>query len=433
MIVEPLSHSFRTRSWFLVVASIVLLLGFDAAARAQSSRNVIDFIEIEGVLDPPSARYLMSEIASAEASRAEALVVRVDGRVALRVSVNQIVKRMTMSEVPIVVWVAPSGAEAGSASAVIAMASHVLVMAPGARIGPARPEELGLKGSELEDYFAALPRGSRSENTIRRLAETEFGSEEAVNAGLADFTAGAGSLYDKLDGRSVSTAAGNVTLETKTAQIRFHKMGLIDRLLHGALRPDAAYLLLLLGLFGLIFELYHPGIGAAASLGAALGGLALYSFSVLPTSWVALSIVGAGVGLLWLDMHRSAFGRISLAGLIALGGGSLALFPGSPGELRLHWWVVLLAELGTLAFFVGAMTAAIRARLSKGGPVSREIIGARGVARTDIAPNGEVVTAGKTWRARTAEAAIAEGAEVVVRSVAGVVLIVEEIPAQSAE
>lgn len=353
--------------------AFALSLALTPIVTIAQTRNAVDFIEIQGVLDPPTAAYLKRQIGIAERD-VHLLVIRLDVEATLGVSVADLASKVGAARVPVVIWIAPQGASVTPALEPLIDSAHVTVAAPGV---------------EVE----------------------------------SDFVAGAPSLYQQLDGRKVELSEGSVVLETSQAAIRFHKMSVGERILHAALRPEVAYLLLLLGLCGLVFELYHPGIGAAAVLGAGSLALGIWALTILPVSWAGLALLIAGLGLLLIDLRSAGLGLATYGGMGLFVAGSLMLFPGAD-PFRLSWGAVAAATVAIFLFFIGVMTAAIRTRLSKRIPDA--LIGAIGVARTDIAPEGEVEANGARWRARTTGSAIPEGTSVRIKSASGLVLVVEE-------
>ena len=442
MIAEPLTNPSRSarRILFLTVMALGFLM--PAGVAGSQERGAIDFIEVEGVIDPVVSRYMLRQIDDATERGSHAVVIRMDTPGGLDVSMREMVQKILGSKIPVVVWVAPSGARAASAGVFITYASHVAVMAPGTNLGAAHPVNLG---EELDEVMSAkvtndaaayirsiaTQRGRNADWAERSVRESaSITSAEAEKIDVIDFTAGSPrTLLDRLDGREVQVAPERtVQLETSEVEIRFHKMGLLERLLHTAVRPEVAYMLILLGFYGLIFELYHPGIGAAGVLGGVSLILGFYALSVLPTSWAGVALIALAVAFFLVDLHVAGFGVFTAGAVVALIAGSLLLFSGAGPELGLAWWAIAGAVLGSLLFFVGAMTAAIRARLSKPISGSEGLIGTTGIAKTEIAPEGRVAARGTLWRARTAEGAIAEGSQVRIRSVTGLLLIVEPVP-----
>jgi membrane-bound serine protease (ClpP class) len=444
MISKPLSRPFHR--YCLALGSLLggllalaspALPARAAASPAQSSASpAVDFFELTGVIDPASAGSLIQEIDAAERSGSQALIIRVDSPGGLKIDVSSVVDHVAASKVPIVAWVAPRGATAAGAAAFVAAAASIAVMAPGTTIGPALPADLSLPrtGSSANAiaYLRQVAAGNGRNIEPLATGSTALTDAAAAKAGVITFQAGQlSTLFNNLQGRTVTVGGRSVQLSVAGATLRFHKMSFPARVEHAASRPAVAYMLLLLGLFGLIFELYFPGIGAAALMGGAALVLALYGMTILPTSWAALCLVVAGVVAFVPDLHTGGLGIPTAAGAVALLAGSIVLFPHAQAGLQLPWWAIAAGEAGTLLFFISIMTAALRARSARPPVGVENLVGTVGVARTDLIPDGEVTAAGNLWRARTLGAAIAEGTPVRVRSVSGLLLVVE--PVEQAE
>jgi membrane-bound serine protease (ClpP class) len=204
-------------------------------------------------------------------------------------------------------------------------------------------------------------------------------------------------------------------------------MNLLQQLLHAVTNPEVAFLLVLVGIFGIIFELYNPGIGLAGILGAVSLLLGFYALSVLPTNWVGVLLIVLGVIFFLVDLQAAGLGVWTVGGIAALVAGSLLLFSGVDPSVELSPWAVVAAVAGTLLFFISVMTAALRVRLRRPITGQESIVGTVGEAKTDIAPEGTVVTKGTLWRARTMETGIAAGSRVKVMATEGLVLLVEPL------
>jgi membrane-bound serine protease (ClpP class) len=279
-----------------------------------------------------------------------------------------------------------------------------------------------------------------AEEAVREAASisAEQAAEIEVVNGMASSL---GDLLRVMDGNEVELADGSqTTLETwdeaagaPSVTVRFQQMNLVQRLLHAVTTPDVAFVLLLIGMFGIIFELYNPGIGLAGIVGGVCLLLGLYALSVLPTNWVGVLLIVLGVVFFIVDVHTAGLGAWTAGGLISLIAGSLLLFAGAAEALRLDPWVIALALFGTLVFFISVMTAALRVRLRR--PITGQdgIIGQIAEARTDIAPEGTVFTNGTLWRARTMETGIAAGSKVEVKATEGLVLLVEPLHERPAD
>lgn len=405
-------------------------------ARGQAADgNPAEYLELTGLLDSATSQFLVRRIRSAQSSGLSALIIRLDSAGPVDTPVEPVVRSILESRIPVIVWIAPGDALAGSGTALMALAAHRLVMSPGARLGPVYPTDLSFGGAGRSDRrgaaelmrAAALARGrDMSAASVDLLTSGSLPASRAVNLGLADAIApNVQTLLQDLKGTTVRTPAGKVTLTDRPFALRFVKMSIMQRLTHSALRPEFAYLLFLLGFFGLIFELYNPGIGAAAMGGGIALMFSFYSFTALPVSWMAVAALVVALLLLNADLSTGRLGRFSSAGFGLLGAGSYFLYARDYPATRLPGWAMVSGILLTVLFFVSVMTTAIRARTARPLPGAGGLLEAVGVARTDIAPDGQVMAGGTLWRARTLGAAIGEGTAVRIKGVSGLMLMVE--------
>ena len=427
------------------VALLAGTLGLVASpALAQDSNRFVDLIEIDGVIDPPTAEYLEGRLETSQEDGAEVAIVQLDTPGGLEVSMREMVRSILESKVPIVVWVAPRGARAASAGTFITYAAHLAYMAEATELGAATP--VNLSGNTVSRKATADAAAFIEELATLRDRDVEFavsavetaesiGATEAEERGVVDgIVSSPPQLLEAIDGQTVDVVGGSHTIETwdeatgaPSVRIRFQEMTLVQRLLHALTDPEVAFMLLLIGAFGLIFELYNPGIGLAGILGALALLMSFYALNVLPTNWAGVLLIVASVGFFVIDLQISGLGVWTIGGVIALVAGGLLLFAGAHDELTLSPWAIGAAVALTLVFFVSVMTAALRVRLRR--PISGEegMIGSEAVAKTDIAPEGTVVTKGTLWRARTMEIGIAAGSKVKVMATEGLVLLVEPL------
>ncbi len=419
--------------------------------------RVVEVVELKGVIDPATADYLEGQLRTAQREGPEALVVQLDTPGGLDVSMRDIIQRILASRVPVIVWIAPRGARAASAGTFITYAAHLAYMAEATELGAATPVNLGggesrtLQRKAANDAAALIRDLARlrgrnvqwAEDAVLKAASlgaSEAASREVVNGKASSLR----ELLRAVDGQKVEVPEGPpVALETwdssaeaPTVTVRFEEMNLLQQLLHMVTNPEIAFLLLLIGFFGIIFELYNPGIGLAGILGAVSLILAFYALSILPTNWAGVLLIALAVAFLLVDLHTAGLGVWTAGGVIALVAGALLLFAGADPALQLSPWAIAAAAGGTLVFFISVMTAALRVRLRR--PITGEeaIIGTTGEATTDIAPEGMVATKGTLWRARTMETGIPAGAKVRIKAAEGLVLLVEpmhdeEAPARS--
>jgi membrane-bound serine protease (ClpP class) len=426
------------------LAALVVSAG--SAFAQEDTTRIVDVVEVTGVIDPPVEGYLRGNLRDAQSEGVHALIVQLDTPGGLDISMRAIIQEMLDSDVPVVVWVAPRGARAASAGTFIAYAANLAYMAESTELGAATP--INLSGSSSETLERKVTNDAAA--FIQGLARTrgrniEWAEKAVRDAAAIDATTAARigvvdgvestlrDLLEELDGRSVEVADGsNVTLETwddaagaPSVTLRFQNMNLVEQVLHAVTSSEIAYLLLLIGAFGIIFELYNPGIGLGGILGAVALLLGFYALSVLPTNWVGVLLILLAVVFLVVDLHVAGLGVWTVGGLVALVSGGLLLFSGAPEALRLSPWAIVTAVALALLFFISVMTAALRVRLRR--PITGEegIIGMVGEAKTDIAPEGTVMTKGALWRARTMETGIAAGSRVRVMATEGLVLLVE--------
>ncbi|MDQ4096034.1 MAG: nodulation protein NfeD [Actinomycetota bacterium] len=435
----------------LLVSALLVVIGIALAAPAgaQQGGATLDLIEVNGVIDPVTADYLSDRLAAAEQDGVEAAVIQLDTPGGLDVSMREIVRDILESEVPVVVWVAPRGARAASAGTFITYAAHLAYMADATEIGAATPVNLGgsdiggtLEEKVINDAAAfirelAIQRDRNpewAESAVRdaaALGATEAERIDVVNGVVSSLDG----LLESMDGTTVAVADETETvLETwdesagaPSVTVRFQDMNPFQRLLHIVTDSEIAYLLLLVGIFGIIFELYNPGIGLAGILGAVSLLLAFYGLSILPTNWAGVALIGIAIAFFVADLQTAGMGAWTIGGVVALVAGGILLFAGASPELRLSGWAIGASVVGTLIFFMSVLTAALRVRLRR--PITGEegIVGATAEAKTDIAPEGTVLTKGTLWRARTMETGIAAGSRVKVKATEGLVLLVEPL------
>jgi membrane-bound serine protease (ClpP class) len=430
----------RVTAWLLL---LLTALGLSTATVHAQEDGFVDLIEVTGIIDPPTADYLESRLRRAQNDGAEAAIIQLDTPGGLEVSMSDMVSEILESEIPVVVWIAPRGSRAASAGTFITYAANLAYMADATRLGAATPVDLGsgdaVGRKATEDAAAALEELARLRGRDTSFARSavedaeSIGATEAVERNVVNAIANTPpEVLQLIDGLSVETASRDVVIETwdgqtPTVRIRFQDMSLFQRILHAITNPEIAFLLFLVGLFGIIFELYNPGIGLAGILGAICLLMAFYAFNVLPTNWVGVLLIAIAVAAFLIDLQVAGLGVWTVGGLIALVAGGIVLFAGADPAVTLDAWAIVAAVVLTLIFFISVMTAALRVRLRR--PISGEeaMVGSVAEAKTDIAPEGTVMTKGTLWRARTMETGIAAGEKVKVMATEGLVLLVEPL------
>ncbi len=397
---------------------------------------------MSGIIGPSSARFMVEAIERAEERRAECVIIEMDTPGGLDESMRAIVKKIMASKVPVVVFVAPSGSRAASAGVFITMSAHVAAMAPGTNIGAAHPVSIGL-GAKVDSVMAgktvndaaayarsiAGKRGRNAEWAEDAVRESVSISEtEALKLRVIDLIAPSlEALLDSLDGRKVAIEEKMIALHTKGAAIVEMRMSWSDRLLAVITNPNIAYVLFMLGLLGLYFELSTPGAVLPGVVGAICLILAFFAFQVLSVSFTGVLLIILAIVLFIAEAKTATNGVLTAGGLIAMTFGSIMLFNDPDPALHASLQVVVPAVLVTGAFFVVGVYLSIRSLRKKPTTGGEALVGQEGDARTPIdAKGGRVFVAGAHWNAFS-DGEIAEGKRVRVIAVKGMSLKVEEI------
>ena len=399
------------RNKVLFILSIFSLFAFVAAIPIQEKAPVFA-IEVDGIINPATAKFIMDSIDQATKEGAQCLIIQLDTPGGLLESTRMIVKKMLTSYIPIVVYVAPSGARAASAGVFVTMAAHIAVMAPGTHIGAAHPVTLGGEGKEnktmtekiVNDTVAfikniAKTRGRNVDWAEKAVVKSvSITDEEAVNLNVVDFVSqDISSLLAKIDGKVVKFNDVTRTLHTKGVQPKPIQMSWRERLLDIISNPQIAYYLLMLGGMGIFFELSNPGAILPGVVGGIFLILAFYALQVLPVNYAGLALILFAIILFIAEIKVVSHGLLAVGGVISLFLGSLMLFQSPAKYMRLSLSVIIPAVLVTSAFFIFAATMAIRARLRKPTTGMEGLIGEVGIVSTPIALEGKVSIHGEFW------------------------------------
>lgn len=330
-----------------LAAGVLVVLALSIGRQALAGeRTRIEVIEISGIIDGTVERNVIGAIEDAEDNNPELIVFQInskgvvgDGRV------NHIVDVMLESETPIATWIGPPDSRAENGAALIAMAGHITAMAPASSIGPIKTFDLSAT--------ATAPDVEKSKFAKR------IGTDQAEDEEVIDIVAPAlANLLEELDGKKIAKLDETLDIDTDASQIRFSKGDLIGRALHAAAQPSIVYLLLLLALVGIVFELFHPSTGPAGITGLLALALSIYGMVALGGSWFGFALIIIGVGFFAIDLRYQALGVATAVGFLALVGGSLLLFR-SP-FLHVNPWVLAFGIVSMVAFLIGAMTRVLR-------------------------------------------------------------------------
>ena len=423
----------------ILLASAVLL----STAGPAASAAPVSLIEMDSAITPVTVRLLAAAIERAQADGAQALIVQLNTPGGLERSMRSMVQSILGSPIPVIVYVAPTGARAASAGVFITMAAHVAAMAPATNIGAAHPVAIG-GGADKEMIkkvendaaaFArtiATERGRNAEWAEKAVRSSVSATErEAVKLKVVDLVAASvPDLLAKIDGRVVKTPRGPVTLATKDAPVKIIEVRFRDRFLALISDPNVAYLLMMAGMLGIFFELSNPGAILPGVIGGICLILAFYAFQSLPVNWAGLLLILFGVVLLIAEIKVVSHGVLAIGGVIAMLLGSLMLYdtPDTTG-IRLSWWVMFPTVGTTAALVFFAVSMGIRALYRPSVTGQAAMVGRVAVARTALAPEGQVMIDGELWRAVSRDGAVAAGEPVRVEAVDGLTLEVSR-PAQ---
>jgi membrane-bound serine protease (ClpP class) len=438
---------------FLFTALCGLFVAVLGLAYAQPERGAVYLVEIEGVINPPVANYLLRVLEEAARQDARLVVVQLDTPGGLDRSMREMTQAILASPVPVAVYVAPPGARAASAGLFILVSAHVAAMAPGTNTGAAHP--VGLGGEADEVMMSKVVNDAAA--TIRTLAEQRGRnaqwSEQAVRESVSITESEAqelnvieivardlDDLLRQVDGLTVETASGEVTLDVAGAPLHTSPMHFAERFLHVLTDPDIAFILLSVGSIGLIAELYNPGALFPGITGVISLILAFYSLGNLPTNWAGVALIVLAVILFIAELNTDGTGVLGGGAVIAFLLGGLFLFrpfqPASPAlpDLSVSPWLVVVST-GTMAGFIFLVVGQVmRSRRTPVMTGYEHYAGQIVVVHESLKPRGRVRFQGQLWFAENPSGEeIPAGRRVKILGVEDLTLIVEPVEDMPAE
>ena len=412
----------------------------------KNSRSVIDVAKIDGAINPVVTDFLHDEIKKANEENVECLIIQFNTPGGLLKSTRLIVSDMLASDVPIVVYVSPAGAQAASAGVFITLAANISAMAPGTNIGAAHPvmmseggqsnkkDSLDIMMEKVTNDAAAFIRSIAekrhrsiewAEKAVRQsvsISETEAVKENIIDIIAKDLN----DLLVQLDGRKVETASGERTIITQNAEIRFKEMNVVQKLLDIISDPNIAYILMMIGIYGLIFELSNPGSILPGIVGVISIVLAFYSFHTLPINYAGLALIVFAVILFIAEIKIVSHGLLTAGGIISFVVGSLMLINTDVSFefVSISLSVIITVTILTVLFFVFAIGKGLAAQRKQPSTGSEGLIGEIGIALSEISPDqsGQVSLHGEIWNAESQEDEIANGMKVQVVGIEGLKL-----------
>jgi membrane-bound serine protease (ClpP class) len=415
------------------VAGLGLLLLAAVAPVAAAAQGVAT-IQIDGVISPVTLRLVEMALTRAQADKAHALVIQLDTPGGLERSMRAICQRLLNAEIPVIVWVGPTGARAASAGVFITLAANVAAMAPATNIGAAHPVAVGggvdkESMRKIENDAAAfvrtiaVERGRDADWAEKAVRESVSITErEALKLRVIDVIADSiPDLLTKIDGRTVKTSKGTVTLATKGAVAKPIEIGLRDRFLNVITDPNVAYVLMMLGTLGLIFELSNPGAVLPGVVGGISLILAFFAFQSLPINFAGMLLILFAIVLFIAEVKVVSHGVLAIGGVVAMALGSLMLYDEPEAGFRVSWLVIIPTVAVTAGIFIFALTAGLRALTRRPQLGAEALVGATGTAFGTLAGEGQIKLQGEIWRAVT-DRPIPDGTPVRVIGVDGLTL-----------
>ena len=407
--------------------------------------NQIVVVKISGAINPAVAEFVSHEIHKANEDQQELIVLNMDTPGGLDTSMRQIIKKIQSSEVPVATYVSPSGSRAASAGAFITIASHIAAMAPGTNIGAAHPVNMmggsgeGGQGETMKEkvvndaaaYIRSLAELRKRNSHWAELAvvkSVSISAEEAKKLNVIDLIAtDIQALILALNNREVRVASGLKLLKTTDQEIIFQEMNTRQKMLNIISNPNVAYILLMIGMVGLYFELSNPGLVFPGVIGAVSMVLALYAMQTLPIDYAGLLLIILGALFFIAEIGVMSYGLLSLAGVVSIFLGSTMLIDSDDPTMQISR-AILYPTMGlAIIFSVGIAVFATRARDLKKQGGAEGMVGETATVKEELNPEGSVLVHGELWQAEC-EGKIREGEKVYVEKVERLKVIVRKIP-----
>ncbi len=398
-------------------------------------------ITLDGAINPAAADYIHYGIEQAVKQDAQCLVIRLNTPGGLLESTRTIVSDILQSPVPVVVYVSPPGSRAASAGVFVTLSANIAAMAPGTNIGAAHPVSLqGQMDSTMtekvtNDAVAFIKSISQKRNRNVQWAEEavrksiSIPETEALKDSVIDLIAGnIHDLLNKINNRKIQTVSGEPVLSTKNASLVYLDMSFQQKMLSLLSDPNIAYILMMLGFYGLLFELYNPGLIFPGIVGVISLVLAFYSMQTLPINYAGLALIIFGIILFVIELKVPSHGLLTIGGVISLLLGSLMLIKTDSGfnVLRVSWGVIATVVILTFLFFTLAIGMGIKAQARKPTTGMEGLINETGEAITDLNPGGSIKVHGEIWKAESTDGSIPNGTKVIVTGISNLKLIIKK-------
>ncbi len=447
MAVRPNLFKLHRQAYFLhalksfSLKRILRYLPFFLLPITSTAQKKVLSITVDATINPATAEFIHRAISKTENERAECLIIHLNTPGGLLKSTRNIVGDIMESSVPVIVYVSPAGADAGSAGVFITLSANIAAMAPGTNIGAAHPvtgqnETDSIMYGKVTNDAAAFIRTiakkrnrniAWAENAVRR--SYSYSETEALADTVIDLIAkNDAELLQMVNDKKVELSSGTVTLHTSGAKIEKYEMGFIEKLLNIISDPNIAYILLMLGFYGIMFELYSPGTILPGIIGVISLILAFYSLQTLPVNYAGVSLIAFALLLFLLEIKMASHGVLAIGGIISLILGSMMLIRTGSGEVgRISWTVIVSAVAATALFFLFVIGMGIKAQRLKPSTGMNALVDEIGLANEMLNPSGMVLVHGELWQAESLSGGINKGEKVRVKNMQGFKLFVEKV------
>ena len=426
----------------ILLLAVLSMLALSITTSVQAQSPTVHVLTIKGTINPVLIDYVERGIEDAEDSGAEALIIQMDTPGGLDTAMREIIQPVVNARIPVVIYVAPSGARAASAGLYILQSGHVAVMAPNTATGAATPISLGEEGeAEMSDelkakvindataYMRSLAEshGRNADWAERAVREGVSVTErEALELNVIDMIArDLNSLVAQLDGWQVTLLNDQqVTIETREATVKDVPMKTIEKFLYAIADPNIAYLLLSIATLGIMVEIFNPGLIFPGVVGGISLLLAFFALGMLPVNYAGILLIVLAVGLFVGEVLTTTFGIFTAGGIVALVIGSLILFQGASPVFRIDPWLIATVTIVIAGAFAFILNRAISAHRRQAKTGREELIGKTAVVKVALNPEGTVFFKGERWAAISEADQIDVGSEVTINKIDGLTLYV---------
>jgi len=425
-----------------IVCFGIASLSFGTVSQPDTISKKAVVISVDASINPSSAEYINSGIKHAREINAECLIIRLNTPGGLLKSTRTIVSDILNSEIPVVVFVYPGGSQAASAGVFITLAGHIAAMAPGTNIGAAHPVTLqggqdSIMNEKATNDAAAFIRTISekrernvqwAEDAVRKslsITETEALKEKVIDT----IAISVKDLLEKIDGKEISLSSGRKVLDTKNAEVINIDMNFQQKILSLLSDPNIAYILFMIGLYGIMFELYNPGGIFPGVIGGISIILAFYSLNTLPVNYAGVALIIFAIILFIAEIKIVSHGLLSVGGVISLILGSIMLIDteSTLEAAKISWQVILVIVILTTAFFLFAIGFGIKAQNRKPTTGVEGIIGETGVTISNLEPEGQISVHGELWSAESLDGFMSPGTKVKVVQISKLKLMVRKM------